>query len=236
MAKSSIQGFVELASGLGEMTRARAAEAVGEILELTANAPSSSKKVAKQANKLAEEFVSAAETNRQQITRLIRRELENAMSGLDLGTVSAEVESLRRRVQDLAGQVEALATIALKQGEDAVAAGLAALPGAVSPGASAPEPAPAASKPASTATERLAKKASAKKAPARTTAAKKTSAKKAPVKTTAAKKATPRPVTAATTAAKKAPAKATAARKAPAKKAPAKKAPATKAPATKATT
>ena len=138
MAKSSIQGFVELASGLGEMTRARAAEAVGEILELTANAPSSSKKVAKQANKLAEEFVSAAETNRQQITRLIRRELENAMSGLDLGTVSAEVESLRRRVQDLAGQVEALATTALKQGEDAVAAGLAALPGAVSPGASAP--------------------------------------------------------------------------------------------------
>ena len=137
MAKSSIQGFVELASGLGEMTRARAAEAVGEILELTANAPSSSKKVAKQANKLAEEFVSAAETNRQQITRLIRRELENAMSGLDLGTVSAEVESLRRRVQDLAGQVEALATTALKQGEDAVAAGLAALPGAVSPGESA---------------------------------------------------------------------------------------------------
>ena len=167
MAKSSIQGFVELASGLGEMTRARAAEAVGEILELTANAPSSSKKVAKQANKLAEEFVSAAETNRQQITRLIRRELENAMSGLDLGTVSAEVESLRRRVQDLAGQVEALATTALKQGEDAVAAGLAALPGAVSPGASAPEPAPAASKPASTATERLPRRLRPRRHPSR---------------------------------------------------------------------
>ena len=34
MAKRSIQGYVELASGLGEMTRSRAKEAAQEIIAL----------------------------------------------------------------------------------------------------------------------------------------------------------------------------------------------------------
>ena len=56
MAKRSIQGYVELASGLGELTRSRAKEAAPEILAL-AGADGSRKKVAKQASKLADELL-----------------------------------------------------------------------------------------------------------------------------------------------------------------------------------
>ena len=117
---------------------------------------------------------------------------ENAMSGTGPGTVSAEVESLRRRVQDLAGQVEALATIALKQGEDAVAAGLAALPGAVSPGIRAG--ARASRVQARIDGHRTAgQEGVCEEGTRQDNGCQEDFGKKAPVKTTAAKKATPRP-------------------------------------------
>ena len=47
MAKRSIQGYVELASGLGELTRSRAKEAAQEIIAL-AGSDASRKKAAKQ--------------------------------------------------------------------------------------------------------------------------------------------------------------------------------------------
>ena len=78
MAKRSIHGFVELASGLGELTRSRAKEAATELLALT-GVEGSSKKVAKQASKLADDLLVAAETNRKQVVRLVRSEVESAI-------------------------------------------------------------------------------------------------------------------------------------------------------------
>ena len=54
MAKRSIQGYVELASGLGELTRSAAKEAAAEILAL-AGSDASRKKAAKQVSGLADE-------------------------------------------------------------------------------------------------------------------------------------------------------------------------------------
>ncbi len=220
MAKRSIHGFVELASGLGELTRSRAKEAATELLALT-GVEGSSKKVAKQASKLADDLLVAAETNRKQVVRLVRSEVEAALGRVDVGRLVGEVQGLGATVAALAAQVDDLARSAA---------------GRPAPSAPArvvePEPARVASRPAP-AKKRPAKRtsSSATATPAATTAP----AKKAPAKKAPAKKA-------ATTATKKAPAKkatSTATKKAPAKKAPAKKAATTaakKAPAKKATT
>ena len=63
MAKRSIQGYVELASGLGELTRSAAKEAAAEILAL-AGSDASRKKAAKQVSGLADELLHAAQANR----------------------------------------------------------------------------------------------------------------------------------------------------------------------------
>ena len=139
MAKSSIQGFVELASGLGEMTKARATEALGEFLSLSANAPSSGKKVAKQAEKMAEEFVAAATANRQQLLEVVRGEIDKAVARLNLHTVSADVQALTGAVQGLAAQVESVAAEAVARGEAAGAAAAASFASAV-PGRAKPSP------------------------------------------------------------------------------------------------
>ena len=83
MAKRSIQGYVELASGFGELTRSRAKEAAQELLAL-AGSTASRKKPAKQVSHLADELLHAAENNRRHLVALVRREVEGAMGRLDV--------------------------------------------------------------------------------------------------------------------------------------------------------
>ena len=226
MAKTSIQGFVEMASGLGELTRAKAADAVAEVLTLAANAPSSGKKVAKQANKMAEDLLSAAEANRQQIVAIIQAEVESAIRRLDLGKVSADVGALGETVAALTQHVEKLSANALAKGEAAAGAAVGLAASTVS-GAATPKRSgsPKASVPPAAATSPAAPeqpaKSAAKKAPAKAAPAK-SAAKKAPAKAAPAK-ASPAKSVAKKAPAKKAPAKAAPA-KSVAKKAPAKKA------------
>ena len=109
MAKRSmIQGYVELASGLGEMTKGAARDAAAELVALTNN-DLSPKKVTKQASKLADELIAAANTNRRNLVALVRSEVDRAVGRLDVNTlqqelaqVSATVHSLRSQVEDLA--------------------------------------------------------------------------------------------------------------------------------------
>lgn len=233
MAKNSIQGYVELASGLGDLTRSRAKEAAQEIIAL-ASQDTSRKKLAKQASALADDLLKAAEANRKQIVRLVRREVDSAVGKLDVDRLTREVQGLGATVATLASQVEELARSAASveiRGAATVVSDIVEV---------APEPVKAAAKkaPAREAKKAPAKKATTKAAPAK--AAAKAPAKKAATKAAPAKKAS------ATTAkaAAKAPA-AKAAAKAPARRAtattsgPAKaaaKAPAAKAPAKKAAT
>jgi polyhydroxyalkanoate synthesis regulator phasin len=230
MAKRSIQGYVELASGLGELTRSRAKEAAAEILAL-AGSDASRKKAAKQVSTLADDLLHAAEANRKHLVRMIRREVESAVAKLDVNRLSGEVQTLGATVAALAAQVDDMARSAAGLGArtpSPVAEALADIE---------PEPARVAAKAPAT------KAAPAKKAPARKTTATKATATKAPAKKAPAKKSTatkaPAKKTTTSTTAKKAPAKkattSTTATKAPARKAPAKKATGTTASATKAT-
>ena len=228
MAKNSIQGYVELASGLGDLTRSRAKEAAQEIIAL-ASQDTSRKKLAKQASALADDLLKAAEANRKQIVRLVRREVDSAVGKLDVDRLTREVQGLGATVAALASQVEELARSAASveiRGAATVVSEIVEV---------APEPVKAAAKKAPA---RVAKKAPAKKAATNATPAKaaaKAPAAKAPAKK-AATKAAPAKKASATTA--------KAAAKAPAAKAPAKKAATTsatakaaaKAPAKKATT
>ncbi|HET6949105.1 MAG TPA: hypothetical protein VFI47_01945 [Acidimicrobiales bacterium] len=203
MAKRSIQGYVELASGLGELTANRAKEAAQEIVAI-AGVTGSRRKVQKQASKLADELLKAAESNRKHLVRLVRKEVDTAVKRLDLARVVADVQGLGATVAALAAQVDDLAR---------AATGLTA-----SSADTVVEPA------------RVAAKVPAKKAPAKKAPAKKAPAKKAPAKKAPAKKAPAKKAPAKKAPAKKAPAKKAPAKKAPAKKAPAKKAPAAPAP------
>lgn len=216
MGKNSIQGFVEMASGLGEMTKSRATEAATELLTLTTKAPGASKHLARQASTLAEGLLEAAETNRQQLVSLVRGEIDSAVSKLDIGTITHDIANLTASVQAIVAQLDDLrsgrgaeahsptppsATAESKPAvpKPAVPARTGTKKAATAKRAAAAEPAAAS---AGDALARPAKKAPAKRAPAsKKTAAKKTAAKKAPAqgasaKRTVAAKASPAPRTA----------------------------------------
>jgi DNA-binding protein HU-beta len=193
MAKQSIQGFVELASGLGELTKSRALEAANELLALT-GLEGSSKKMGQQAAAFADEMMSAAETNRKQLVELVRTEIDVALGRVDLGRLAADVNAVTAAVTALAGQLEEVATMV------AVRAGLATTEVAE------PYVEPAPAQPSRVAATGPAKKATAKRAPAKRAPAKKATAKKATAKKATAKKATAKKATAKKATAKKAPA------------------------------
>jgi hypothetical protein len=108
MVKRSIQGYVELASGLGEMTRGAARDAAAELVALT-NADLSPKKVTKQASRLADDLIAAANTNRRNLVSLVRAEVDKAVGRLDVSAIQQELANVADTVQTLRGQVEELA-------------------------------------------------------------------------------------------------------------------------------
>ncbi len=225
MAKQSIQGFVELASGLGELTKSRALEAANEILALS-GLEGSGKKMGKQASVLADDLISAARANRKQLEALVRREVDSAMGRVDLGRLAADVNAVTAAVTALAGQLEEVATLVaarVRFSSTEVAEPYIEAPAAVPARVSVTT---GGVRRSSFSGAGAAKKAPAKKAPAKKAAVKKAPAKKAAVKKAPAKKAAVKKAPAKKAPAKKAPAKKAAVKKAPAKKAPVKKAPA----------
>jgi hypothetical protein len=211
MAKQSIQGFVELASGLGELTKSRALDAANELVALIGpEGPRA--KLNKQAAALADDLMSAAEANRRQLVAIVHKEVEAALGRVDVDRLVADVNGMSAAVSALAGQLEEIATMVASRAR----------------GGGSDIALPHVDRPAVPSLVMAAKKAPAKKA-----TAKKAPAKKAPAKKATAKKATAKKATAKKAPAKKAPAKKATAKKAPAKKAPAKKAPAKRAPAKK---
>lgn len=88
MGFESVRGYVHLASGLTEATKARATGAAQGLLSLPAAGISTGSKVAVQAGALAEEMLSVATTNHSSLTALVRSEVEVAVTRL--GLVSAE--------------------------------------------------------------------------------------------------------------------------------------------------
>jgi cobalamin biosynthesis Mg chelatase CobN len=216
MAKRSVRAYVELASGLGEMTRARAVEAAQELVTL-AGAKGSSGKVAKQVEKLAGDLLGAAEQNRAHVVGLVQREVESAVARVDVTRLLTEVQALGATVAGLAAQVDELARSAGGRAGRAPRAGLAEVTE------------PVLASPPATSSAAPARKAPARKAPARKAPARRAPAKKSAAKTSAAKKSAAKtstaPRTAATQVAKKSAAKKSTAKKSAAKTSTAKRSP-----------
>jgi len=158
MVFESVRGYVQLASGLSELTRARATEAAHGLLSLQGSGIETGSKLAVQVSALAEELLAAATANRHNLTTLVRTEVDAAVGRI--GLVPAE--------QLQASQAE------LAQ----LRAELAALRASLSKGTAAKKTA---------AKKTAVKKSAAKKTAAKKTAAKKTAAKTAAKKTTAKK-------------------------------------------------
>jgi BMFP domain-containing protein YqiC len=158
MVFESVRGYVQLASGLSELTRARATEAAHGLLSLQGSGIETGSKLAVQVSALAEELLAAATANRHNLTTLVRSEVDAAVNRIGL----VPAEQLQASQAELA----------------ALRAELAALRASLSNGTAAK----AAAKKAPV------KKTAAKKTAAKKTAAKKTAASKAGVKKSAAKR------------------------------------------------
>ena len=141
MARRSIHSYLEVASGLGDLTKSKAKEAATELLALSANPPSP-KKIGKQAGKLAEDLMTSAESNRKMITTLIRTEVDKAVSRLDLANLSKDVQGVVATVAGLAAQLEELGEtvrdMATGGSKPAASAARAAAPAAPAAPAAAP--------------------------------------------------------------------------------------------------
>jgi hypothetical protein len=211
MASEAVRGWVQLASGLGELTRARALEAAQGLLAL----PGAEEvgKRAMQASTLADQLLAAAKANRAHLVALVRSEVESALRRGEFAR-HADVESARAALASLTHEVDELrASLASAAARIPLAGAIPGVPSAAV--STAPRRAPAAvpAPPARTRTaETAAKKATSKKATAKKATAKKATAKKATAKKATAKKATAKKGT-AKTAAKRATAKKTTATK-----------------------
>jgi hypothetical protein len=200
-----MKGYLQLAAGLGEMSRRKAMDTARELVEgspvggmLPGNGGAvSADAVAAQVTAVADELMAIGRQNRRLITQLVRTETQAVLASLgaaspDDGTAAGALErqlrTLRRRVDDLEQQLRERAGAAV-----ATTAGVVRRPGSVaswtSPGSEV-----SASR---TARPGTAKRAAAKRAGATTASATKATAKKATAKKAApAKKATAKKTTA----------------------------------------
>ena len=102
MSFESFRGYVQLASGLGELTRARAMEAAQGLISMPGVSIATGK-FAVQVGALAEELLAAATTNREHLTALVRGEVDAAVTRLGLVPAAkleeAQVEAARLRAE-----------------------------------------------------------------------------------------------------------------------------------------
>ncbi len=196
MVVDAVRGYVQLASGLGDVTRQRATQVAKQLLEQSGGlvsgvaASAGSADVAKQAQGLAEDLLATGRTNRDLLIGLIRTEVERAINRF--GLVGAdELSAMARVVERLQNQLDAAIAFGGRPGgsssgraADESAAGTREGP-ARRPVKRAPMTFAAG---APSAQPTGTRKATAKKTAAKKAAAKKSVAKKAAVKKVPAKK------------------------------------------------
>jgi len=107
MGFESVRAYVQLASGLGDLTRARAMEAAQGLLSLPAASIASGTRVASQASALADELLAAATANRSDLQTMVRSEVDVAITRLGL----VPVQKLEAAQAEAAGLREEVATL-----------------------------------------------------------------------------------------------------------------------------
>jgi hypothetical protein len=233
MAFESVRSYVQLASGLGEMTKARAMDAAQGLLALPGADEVTRRAV--QVSTLADQLLEAARANRASLVSLVQGEVETALKRAEVARV-ADLDAARRALALLGNEVAELRNALATSGAAAMSSA-ARGPGRAVPGSAAVStairsdgrtaladplrpvagtptdataPAPAAKK---TATKRTPTKRTAKKtAAAGTTATPKKAARAAAKSAGPAKKAAPAAAKSAASA-KKTTAKKTTAKK-----------------------
>jgi hypothetical protein len=193
MAFESVRSYVQLASGLGELTRAKAMDAAQGLLSLPGVDEVTKRAV--QASSLADQLLEGARANQASLVALVQQEVEAALRRADVARV-ADVDAARTALATVSKELADLR-------DTLVTTGVAAVGGAASRAVRGDRP-PSSPPPATTSPATTSPAA----APAKKTAPKKTAPKK-----TAAKKSTAKKSTAKKTAAKKTAAKKTAAKK-----------------------
>jgi hypothetical protein len=179
MAINSVRTALQLLSGAGELTRAKALEAASTLLELPGVGDTSGR-----AGQLAEELLQAAAANQQLMHDLVTTEFERQLTRLGL-VRGSDLEAAQRRIEVLEAEVAALrrASTSAGGGNDAAA--------------------PARASRAAVKRSAADRSNAATKTTPRTAAAKKTTTKSAAAKKTAAKaSATPRKAAPKTTTSK----------------------------------
>src|SRR6476620_7922204 len=199
MAFESVRSYVQLASGLGEMTMAKAMEAAQGLLALPGADEVTRRAV--QASTLADQLLEAARANRANLLTLVQSEVETALKKADVARV-ADVDAARAALTVVTKEITELRAMLAATGAAAVAgasrgplARSVGVSGAVTTAHRAPAPA---AEPAPTPATPAPRKTAPRKTAASKTAASKTAAKKSTAKTTA-----PRKTAASKTAAKK---------------------------------
>jgi len=131
-----LRGYLQLATGLSEVTAAKAKEAamalVSHGLSLTTRAPD----VVGQVQELADDLVTTSKSNREALTGLVRAEVDRAVGRMGF-VREDELAALRRHVERLEAQVQQLrsAEAATSSATDAAPA-----PAPSSEGPAAPPP------------------------------------------------------------------------------------------------
>lgn len=100
MVRDALRGYLALASGIGDMTAARARAAAKALVE-------QGEATAGQVTALADDLVATSRRNRESLLLLVRHEVEQTVKRLGLAP-AADVETLTRRVRDLERAVREL--------------------------------------------------------------------------------------------------------------------------------
>jgi polyhydroxyalkanoate synthesis regulator phasin len=146
MVKEALRGYLSLASGLTEITAARARATARSLVE-------QGEATAGQVTALAEDLLATSRRNRESLVVLVRHEVEQAVKRVGFGA-SSDVETLTTRVRELERTVRVLrAQLARPSASEVAPAGSPSKQSAARATTKAP-PKPA-------------KKAPAKKAPAK---------------------------------------------------------------------
>lgn len=107
MVFDAIRGYIQLASGLTELSRTRVTEAANAVLNLPTTMASG--EMAAQVTALAEEILAAATANRASLVAIVRTEVENAVGRAGL-VPAADLERARAGLVRLSAELEELRT------------------------------------------------------------------------------------------------------------------------------